>query len=199
MTQLVRTRAFAAPALTLLLAACVAAAGCATLARSGARSGPGDWPLPDPLRAPFVGQIEQDVELGLPGGSTHLLAVLEKKKDGVLLVGFSPLGQRLLWLYWTRAGVKADIAPGVAPYLDQNGLLRELAFALWPETALQDAFKGGAYRADFGAHRRVLWRGAAERLVVDYPAGIGGSMLELRLPGEGAGITIRTLPAGTEP
>jgi hypothetical protein len=169
----------------LLLGACVSL---------GPGRGLPDWPLPDPARAPFSDRIFQDVELGRGGGGVHFLAVLERQKSGVLMVGLSPLGQRLARVRWTARGVDADLAPQAAPYLDPQAMLRELSFALWPPEALDAAFKGGLFHADFTPKRRVLWQGSLERLVVEIGDGRAGRVWTLKLPGREAFIRVRELP-----
>jgi hypothetical protein len=159
--------------------------------------GAADWPLPDPALAPFSGQISQDVAVDDPrgGSGVHFLSVLERQKDGLLMVGLSPLGQRLVRVRWTARGVDADLAPQAAPYLDPRAMLRELSFALWPPAALDAAFKGGPFHADFSPGRRVLWQGSRERLVLETGHGRTGRIWTLRLPGREAEITVRELPS----
>jgi uncharacterized protein DUF3261 len=165
---------------------------CASLALRPATP---DWPLPDPALAPFNGRISQDVELIRGGSDVHFLAVLDRQKDGVLMVGLSPLGQRLLRVRWTARGVDADIAPQAAPYLDAQAMLRELSFALWPPESLDAAFKNGPFHADCTPGRRVLWQGNRERLVVGIHDGPGGREWTLGLTGQGAMIKVRALPS----
>ena len=180
---------------------CIAAAAFLPLLLLGACAclgpGPGaaDWPLPDPALAPFSGRIAQDVELRRGGRGVHFLAVLERQKNGVLMVGLSPLGQRLVRLRWTARGVDADLAPQAAPYLDPQAMLRELSFALWPPEALDAAFKNGLFHADFTPKRRVLWQGSRERLLVGINEGPGGRVWTLGLPGREALIRVRELPS----
>jgi len=145
--------------------------------------------------APFSGRISQDVELRRGRSGVHFLAVLERQKDGVLMVGLDPLGQRLARLRWTAHGVDADLAPQAAPTLDPRAMLRELSFALWPPEALDAAFKGGPFHADFTPKRRVLWRGNRERLLVDISDGPAGRVWTLSLPGREAFIRVRELPS----
>jgi hypothetical protein len=150
--------------------------------------------LPDPTQAPFEGQKTQDVELRRAGGGVHFLAVLERRKDGVLMVGLSSTGARLLRLLWTKDRVDAEVAPQAAPYLKPRAMLDELSFALWPASALQSAFQGGPYRADISADRRVLWQGSRERLVVERVDGPTGPQWLLTQPGIDAEIVVRDIP-----
>jgi hypothetical protein len=147
--------------------------------------------------APFSGQISQDVAVRDPrgGNGVHFLAVLERQKNGLLMVGLSPLGQRLLRVRWTARGVDADLAPQAAPYLDPRAMLREISFALWPPQSLDAAFKNGPFHADFTPTRRVLRQGSLERLVVEISYGPAGRVWTLRPPGREAEITVRELPS----
>lgn len=182
----------------LLLAAALTPlvlAACASLPRARAA----DWPLPDPMQAPFEGQKIQDVELRRAGRSVHFLAVLERRKDGVLMVGLSPTGTRLLRVLWTKDRVDAQVSPQAAPYLEPGAMLDELSFALWPASALREAFQGGPYRADVSAGRRVLWQGTRQRLVVERVDGPAGPAWLLRRPGTDAEIAVRDLPPDAAP
>lgn len=166
---------------------------CASLV---VRPGVPDWPLPDPARAPFRGQISQDVAVDdhPTGSGVHFLAVLERQKDGLLMVGLSPLGQRLARVHWTAHGVDADLAPQAARTIDPRAMLRELSFALWPPEALDAAFKGSLFHADFTPKRRVLWQAGLRRLVVDIADGPAGRVWVLTEAGRGPVITVRELP-----
>lgn len=180
----------------VLLFACLASmlASCATLRGTNALS----WPLPDPAQAPFVSKT-QDIEISLDGRAAHFLAVLERQKDAVLMVGLSPLGQRLAMVRWSRQGLSATVAPEAAPYFAPRQVLDDLCFALWPPASLEAALKSSPYHADFKPASRTLWRADRRVLVVEFDAGAHGSLLVLRRPGQSEEIRVRDVPQGDRP
>lgn len=178
-----------------LLAACVLLVqSCAETGRPRAPL----WPLPDPAQAPFEGERLQDVELRGPRGGAHFLAVLQHEGGTVVLVGLSPLGQRLVRATWSAAGVTVDTALEAAPYLDADLMLRELAFALWPRPALEAALQGGPCTAEFGPGRRSLLVGGKPVLEVEQDAGGDPGLTLLRRPGHDGEVRVRELK-GVQP
>jgi hypothetical protein len=133
-----------------------------------------------------------------PGGGAHFLAVLEHQGSGVVLVGLTPLGQRLVRARWSAEGIQVDLAPQAAPYLDAEAILRLLAFALWPEAALRAALGPGPYSAVFSPDRRVLSWNGEELLSVVRSGPPGQEAWLLRQAGQEGAIKVTELQ-GVQP
>jgi hypothetical protein len=141
------------PAALAALAALVA--GCALMQRR-----PVPWSLPKVQDGPIQGRWVQTLALEREGKSMELLAVIERDGGDIVLVGMTPMGQRLIRIRWSDGKVDQDTDPNIPVRIDGGSILRDVVFANWPEESLKAAFAGTGWSAGFDGPRRTLaWNG----------------------------------------
>jgi hypothetical protein len=60
-------------------------------------------------------------------------------RERLMLVALDSLGQRIMTIRWTDAGVVADKAPTLPPVVSPERLLLDLVAILWPQQAVERA------------------------------------------------------------
>jgi hypothetical protein len=130
-------------------------AGCASMQRR-----PVPWSLPKPQDGPIQGRWVQTLVLERDGKSMELLAVIENDGKEIVLVGMTPMGQRLVRITWSDAKVDQETDPNIPVRIDGESILRDVVFANWPEDGLRAAFAGTGWSASFdGPVRSLAWNG----------------------------------------
>lgn len=136
-------------------------AGCALTQRR-----PVPWSLPKVQDGPILGRWVQTLVLERDGKSMELLAVIESDGKELILVGMTPMGQRLVRIIWSDGKVDQETDLNIPVRIDGEAVLRDLVFANWPEETLRAVFAGTGWSAGFDGPRRSLaWNGRPWLLV----------------------------------
>lgn len=82
------------------------------------------------------------------------------RNESLMLVALDSLGQRIMTIRWTRAGVTSEKAPTLPSIVSPERLLLDLVAILWPQVAVERALaQGGASLEVRSGGRTVRIRG----------------------------------------
>ena len=90
--------------------------------------------------------------------------LLSVRADRLMLVAQGMLGQRLITVSWTDAGIVAERSPDLPPFVSPTGLLADLVAICWPEDAVRRALGKVGANLRVEGNQRAIFLGSEETL-----------------------------------
>lgn len=125
----------------------------------------------------------------------QLQVVLQLAPSQLLLIGLSPLGQRLFTLTSTGNRINLEASVPALSRLDPERIVSDLELAYWPLPKLKKALPA-AYRIEKTANTRLVWH-AGHLLWLGIRAGNDRWQDPVTIYNLRAGYRLRVVPADT--
>jgi hypothetical protein len=161
--------------------------------------------LPDGLRyclqesaavTPF--DTFQSIHVEGPGIDLRLIAALEVDRDGMRMVGLTPMGQRVLETVFDNHTLRTSIV-GDEGGVDAGALLALVQLALWPAQAVRAGLPAAWQLDETDGLRRVLRDdGRTELDIARTGTASRWTAIDLSLPAAGLRVRVRDLEATTD-
>lgn len=139
-------------ALPILALAGTLLAGCALA--------PPDSPRPALTQLPEFDARQQRLTFITDEGRRVMLGVLRHRDDALRMALLSPQGQRLLTLVQNGNGARFLPDASIKPPFSAGWLASRLAWDLWPDDALKQAFVGTVWRLETRNDQQQIYRGS---------------------------------------
>jgi len=150
------------------------------------------WPLAPAVAFDPHRELTQSVLIERDKEQLRLVGRLQLDDRGLVMVAFTPLGQRLFTIEYTPQGLVLDRSVALPETVDLIQVLGDLQLVYWPIADLEDAFGPDWVIQESDGGRRLLHRG---RLVGEVRH-IGPRRIEIHALARRYVIRIETLTAG---
>jgi hypothetical protein len=125
------------------------------LAACGAR--PATAPAPELSALPAAGPQTQRLTFFHGDERRELIGILRHDSESLQMAMLSPQGQRLLTLVRDAEGARFLADAAFDPPFSAEWLASRLAWILWPEEALEEAFAGSSWALKVGSRGRTIY------------------------------------------
>ena len=116
-------------------------------------------------------EAAQLVTVSREGNAVLVEVRLSLKAGRLLLVAQDMLGQRVMTVTWTEAGIHDEHPPNLPPVVSPAGMLADFVAICWPEDAVRRALEPSGASLIVQGNQRIIMSGRGEtmRATVGWP------------------------------